>query len=115
MWWSTAWAATCWDGPWRRWHSSGRLVSYSSRSGTVDASALLGEMRSVTGFAVGRLVRERPELLGRLRAELWSAATEGRLRAAVHAEYPLEQVAEAYAEVASRRNLGRVAVRLATQ
>ncbi|SHE96003.1 quinone oxidoreductase family protein [Streptoalloteichus hindustanus] len=89
----------------------GRLVSYSAAGGQVDANALRAGMRGVVGFAVGRLASARPEVVERMRRELWDFHADGRLCPVVHAEFPLEEVARAYAVIQARANRGKVALR----
>jgi NADPH2:quinone reductase len=88
----------------------GRLVAFSAGGGTVDAGSLLGGLKSVTGFTIGLLGRTDPELIDQRRAELWDLHAAGRLRPR-HVEFPLEEISEAIALVATRRNLGRVVLR----
>ncbi|MEU3659903.1 zinc-binding dehydrogenase [Streptomyces sp. NPDC032940] len=86
----------------------GRLVAYSSGGGTVRAYDLLVGARTVTGFQMARIARERPELYERWRRELWRLYAEGVLRPAVHGRFPLEDAAKAHEAIASRGNLGKV-------
>ncbi|MEU0741311.1 zinc-binding dehydrogenase [Streptomyces sp. NPDC006134] len=86
----------------------GRLVAYSSGGGTVRAYDLLVGAKTVTGFQMARIARERPDLYERWRRELWDLFAEGTLRPAVHGLFPLEDAAAAHAAVASRGNLGKV-------
>ncbi|MGC0328567.1 NADPH:quinone reductase-like Zn-dependent oxidoreductase [Streptomyces sp. SAI-170] len=86
----------------------GRLVAYSSGGGTIQAYDLLVGARSVIGFQMALIARGRPELYEQWRRELWRLFTEGSLRPAVHAEYPLAEAEEAHRAIASRTNLGKV-------
>jgi len=86
----------------------GRLVAYSSGGGTVRAYDLLVGAKSVTGFQMARIARERPERYERWRRELWRMFTEGALRPVVHGEFALEEAAKAHAVIESRSNLGKV-------
>ncbi|MFJ3711205.1 zinc-binding dehydrogenase [Streptomyces sp. NBC_01387] len=88
----------------------GRLVAFSAGGGAVDAGSLLGDLKSVTGFSVGRISRDRPERIARLRAELWDLHAAGRLHPA-HTALPLDRIAEAVELVEARGNLGRVLLR----
>jgi NADPH:quinone reductase-like Zn-dependent oxidoreductase len=85
----------------------GRLVAFSAGGGSVDAGSLLGGLKTVTGFSVGLLSRERPELLGAYREELWRFLADGRLRP-VTAGFGFAELDRALALVAARANLGRV-------
>lgn len=86
----------------------GRLVAYSSGGGTIRAYDLLVGARTVTGFQIARIARDRPELYERWRRELWRMFAEGTLRPAVHGEFALEEAAEAHAVIEARSNLGKV-------
>ncbi|MFC3574183.1 zinc-binding alcohol dehydrogenase family protein [Streptomyces yaanensis] len=89
----------------------GRLVAYSSGGGTIQAYDLLVGAKSVIGFQMARIARGKPELYERWRQELWRLFTEGTLRPAVHAEFPLEDAAKAHEAIESRSNLGKVVLR----
>ncbi|MFF1725409.1 quinone oxidoreductase family protein [Streptomyces sviceus] len=86
----------------------GRLVAYSSGGGTIRAYDLLVGAKSVTGFQMARIARERPELYERWRRELWRRFLDGTLRPVVHGEFALEDAAKAHEVIESRRNLGKV-------
>ncbi|MGW4772682.1 quinone oxidoreductase family protein [Nocardia sp. NPDC004278] len=86
----------------------GRLVAYSSGGGTIQAYDLLVGAKSVIGFQMARIARNSPDLYEHWRQELWQYFASGQLRPAVHAEFPLEEAAEAHAVIESRSNLGKV-------
>ncbi|MEU0949461.1 NADP-dependent oxidoreductase [Streptomyces canus] len=86
----------------------GRLVAYSSGGGTIRAYDLLVGAKSVTGFQMARIARERPELYERWRRELWRRFLDGTLRPVVDGEFALEDAAKAHEVIESRRNLGKV-------
>ncbi|WP_053853103.1 zinc-binding dehydrogenase [Streptomyces sp. NRRL B-24085] len=86
----------------------GRLVAYSSGGGTIQAYDLLVGAKTVTGFQMARIARERPELYERWRRELWRLFLDGALRTAVHGEFALEDAAKAHEVIEGRRNLGKV-------
>ncbi|MFJ4206779.1 zinc-binding alcohol dehydrogenase family protein [Streptomyces sviceus] len=86
----------------------GRLVAYSSGGGTIRAYDLLVGAKSVAGFQMARIARERPELYERWRRELWRRFLDGTLRPVVHGEFALEDAAKAHEVIESRRNLGKV-------
>ncbi|MGX1366260.1 NADPH2:quinone reductase [Streptomyces canus] len=86
----------------------GRLVAYSSGGGTIRAYDLLVGAKSVTGFQMARIARERPELYERWRKELWARFLAGALRPVVHGEFALEDAAKAHEVIEARRNLGKV-------
>ncbi|WP_030327131.1 quinone oxidoreductase family protein [Streptomyces sp. NRRL B-3229] len=89
----------------------GRLVAYSSGGGTIRAYDLLVGAKSVTGFQMARIARERPELYERWRRDLWRMFSAGTLRPVVHGEFALEDAAKAHAAIESRNNLGKVVLR----
>ncbi|MET9959975.1 zinc-binding dehydrogenase [Streptomyces sp. NPDC006326] len=89
----------------------GRLVAYSSGGGTVQAYDLLVGAKSVIGFQMALIARDKPELYERWRQELWRLFTEGALKPAVHAEFALEDAAKAHEVIESRSNLGKVVLR----
>ncbi|MEV8098342.1 zinc-binding dehydrogenase [Kitasatospora sp. NPDC085879] len=89
----------------------GRLVAYSSGGGTVRAYDLLVGAKSVIGFQMALIARGEPQLYERWRKELWRLFAEGALRPAVHAEFALEDAAQAHGVIESRSNLGKVVLR----
>ncbi|MEU5046902.1 quinone oxidoreductase family protein [Streptomyces griseorubiginosus] len=89
----------------------GRLVAYSSGGGTIQAYDLLVGAKSVTGFQMARIARERPELYERWRRDLWRMFSAGTLRPVVHGEFALEDAAKAHAVIESRSNVGKVVLR----
>ncbi|KPI11461.1 NADPH:quinone reductase [Actinobacteria bacterium OK074] len=89
----------------------GRLVAYSSGGGTIRAYDLLVGAKTVTGFQLGRIARDRPETYERWRRELWQLFAEGALRPAVHREFDLADAAKAHEAIESRGNLGKVVLR----
>ncbi|MFI7668172.1 zinc-binding alcohol dehydrogenase family protein [Nocardia sp. NPDC049526] len=86
----------------------GRLVAYSSGGGTIQAYDLLVGAKSVIGFQMARIARNSPDLCEHWRQELWQYFASGLLRPVVHAEFPLENAAEAHAVIENRSNLGKV-------
>jgi len=88
----------------------GRLVAFSAGGGSVDAGSLLGGLKSVLGFSIGLVSRTRPDLVTQRRTELWDLLAAGRLNPK-SVDFPLEEITKAINLVASRSNLGRVALR----
>ncbi|MEV8314412.1 zinc-binding dehydrogenase [Streptomyces sp. NPDC059900] len=86
----------------------GRLVAYSSGGGTVQAYDLLVGAKSVSGFQMGLVARERPRVYEAWRREVWKLFGTGALRPAVHAEFALQDAAKAHAVIEARGNLGKV-------
>ncbi|WP_018571783.1 quinone oxidoreductase family protein [Streptomyces sp. PsTaAH-124] len=89
----------------------GRLVAYSSGGGTIQAYDLLVGAKSVIGFQMARIARDRPGLYEQWRRELWRLFEEGRIRPVVHAEFALPDAAKAHEAIMSRGNLGKVVLR----
>ncbi|GAA2719165.1 MULTISPECIES: zinc-binding dehydrogenase [Streptomyces] len=89
----------------------GRLVAYSSGGGTVEAYDLLVGAKSVIGFQMALIARNRPQLMERWRQELWELFATGRIRPRVHAELPLEDAAKAHEIIEGRANRGKVVLR----
>lgn len=89
----------------------GRLVFFNSGGGTVPAHELLAGSKTVTGLTMRRFAAVHRELYERHRAQLWELARSGRLRAAVHAELPLDEAAKAHEIIEARANLGKVVLR----
>ncbi|MFF9586288.1 zinc-binding alcohol dehydrogenase family protein [Streptomyces achromogenes] len=86
----------------------GRLVAYSSGGGTIQAYDLLAGAKSVTGFQMALIARERPELYERWRRKLWRLYSEGVLKPVVHGEFALEEAEAAHRVITTRANLGKV-------
>lgn len=86
----------------------GRLVAYSSGGGTIEAYDLLVGAKSVIGFQMARIAQKQPDLLDQWRQELWQYVVSDQLRPAVHAEFALDDAAEAHAVIEDRGNLGKV-------
>ncbi|MEU1400771.1 zinc-binding dehydrogenase [Streptomyces sp. NPDC005728] len=89
----------------------GRLVSYSSGGGTIQAYDLLVGAKSVIGFQMALIARGRPELYEQWRQELWRLFAEGTLKPAVHGEFALEDAAKAHEAIERRANRGKVVLR----
>ncbi|MEV4336441.1 zinc-binding dehydrogenase [Streptomyces sp. NPDC049590] len=89
----------------------GRLVAYSSGGGTIAAYDLLTGAKSVIGFQMALVARERPEVYERWRRELWRLYAEGALKPAVHGEFALAQAEEGHRVITARANLGKVVLR----
>ncbi|GKQ37912.1 oxidoreductase [Streptomyces sp. A012304] len=86
----------------------GRLVEYSSGGGTIEAYDLLVGGRSAIGFQVAMVARNQPQRYAGWIEELWRLFTEGALRPAVHAVFPLADAARAHATIEDRANRGKV-------
>ncbi|UYB38924.1 zinc-binding dehydrogenase [Streptomyces sp. Je 1-4] len=89
----------------------GRLIFFNSGGGTVPAYELLAGDKTVTGLTMRHFSTVHRELYEEHRAQLWELAGSGRLRAAVHAELPLDEAAKAHEIIEGRANLGKVVLR----
>jgi len=67
--------------------------------------------RSVIGFQMARIARERPGLYERWRQELWRLFERGAVRPVVHGEFALEDATAAHEAIVSRNNRGKVVLR----
>ncbi|MFI6170084.1 zinc-binding alcohol dehydrogenase family protein [Nocardia sp. NPDC051052] len=86
----------------------GRLVAYSSGGGTIQAYDLLAGGKSAIGFQIARIAKGQPGLFEQWRQELWQYVASDQLRPVVHAEFALDDAAEAHALIEDRGNLGKV-------
>ena len=91
----------------------GRLVQVSTMQGAMAAGLdLFQVMRRrlvITGSTMRpRTTAEKGAIASALRREVWPLFAEGRLHAAVHATFPLEQVAEAHRLLESSRHVGKI-------
>ncbi|WP_414504155.1 quinone oxidoreductase family protein [Streptomyces sp. NEAU-L66] len=89
----------------------GRLIFFNSGGGTVPAYELLAGDKTITGLTMRRFSTVQRELYEEHRAQLWELAGSGRLRAAVHAELPLDEATKAHEIIEARANLGKVVLR----
>jgi NADPH:quinone reductase len=72
-----------------------------------STGALLRHSRSVVGFYLFHCL-ERPQMFAGALADLMSRALSGDLRVVVGATYPLEQAAQAHADMRARRTTGKL-------
>jgi NADPH2:quinone reductase len=88
----------------------GRLVTYGIASGeknTVRSGSLMRHSRSVVGFWFVHCLR-RPAMIDDALADLFERVVRGELRVVTGPAYPLEQAAQAQADLAARRTTGKV-------
>jgi NADPH:quinone reductase-like Zn-dependent oxidoreductase len=90
----------------------GRLVSYSAAGGRLEVNTLR-DLRTVTGFAMGRIAAANRDLVEEMRRRLWELLADGRLSPIVHCELDLADAPRACEIIAARANLGKVALRAA--
>jgi NADPH2:quinone reductase len=89
----------------------GRLVAFSAGGGSIDTGSLLGDLKTVTGFSIGLVSRQSPDLITQRRAELWDLLAARRLHPAWTA-FPPEKIDDAIELIRTRANLGRVLLHL---
>lgn len=88
----------------------GRLVAYGNSTREkvrVSNAALLKTSRAVVGFWLMHLL-DRPEMLAKPLADLFSRAAGGELKAQLGPIYPLEEVRRAHEDLAGRRTTGKL-------
>jgi NADPH2:quinone reductase len=79
----------------------------SEKSNHPSTGALLRHSRAVVGFYLFHSL-ERPPLFAEALADLMGRAASGELRVVVGATYPLEQAAQAHADMRARRTSGKL-------
>ena len=88
----------------------GRLVIYGIASGennTVRSGSLMRHSRAVVGFWFAHCVK-RPAMIDDALADLFARVRREELRVVTGPAYPLEQAAQAQADLAGRRTTGKV-------
>ncbi|MEV5649704.1 zinc-binding alcohol dehydrogenase family protein [Nocardia sp. NPDC052254] len=87
----------------------GSLVAFGGGGGAVDASTLLGGLKTVTGFSMALPSRTRPDLIAEDRARLWELLDDRMIHPHVEVRgwAEMDAVVES---IATRRNLGRMAL-----
>jgi NADPH2:quinone reductase len=88
----------------------GRLVTYGIASGktnTVRSRSLMRHSRAVVGFWFAHCLG-RPAMIDDALADLFERVARGELRVVTGPAYPLEEAAQAQAELAARRTIGKV-------
>ncbi|MFD3596695.1 zinc-binding alcohol dehydrogenase family protein [Nocardia sp. NPDC058640] len=96
------------DGTLAALSEGGRAVTYGTGTGLIDTEALLSGGKTLTGFRIGRLAQRDPARYEDVRQEVWQYYASGLLHPTVHAQFPLDQAAEAHAVIEQRANLGKV-------
>jgi NADPH:quinone reductase len=88
----------------------GRLVTYgiaSGESNTVRSGDLMRRSRAVVGFWLMHCIG-RPTMIDEALADLFERVARGELRVVTGPAYPLDQAAQAQADLAARRTTGKV-------
>ena len=88
----------------------GRMVVFgiaSREQREVSTAALLRGSKTVVGFWLAHLLA-RPELLGPMIAELYSAVARGEIMATIGEIYPLSEAGRAHEDMVARRTSGKL-------
>lgn len=88
----------------------GRLVTYGIASGennTIRSGSLMRASRAVVGFWIVHCIG-RPAMIDEALADLFERVRRGELRVVTGPAYPLEQAAQAQADLAERRTTGKI-------
>ena len=92
--------------------TSGRLVVIGMQGGTtgeLDLSALIKKRAAVIGTSLRARPRdEKAAIVAAVREHVWPLIESGTVQPVVHATFPLDEVAEAQAELDSGRHIGKV-------
>lgn len=92
--------------------TSGRLVVIGMQGGTtgeLDLSALVKKRAAVIGTSLRARPRdEKAAIVAAVREHVWPLIESGTVQPVVHATFPLDEVAEAQAELDSGRHIGKV-------
>jgi NADPH2:quinone reductase len=88
----------------------GRMVVFgiaSREQRDVSTAALLRGSKTVVGFWLAHLL-SRPDLIGPMIGELFSAAAKGEITATIGEVYPLSEAARAHEDIVARRTTGKL-------
>ena len=88
----------------------GRLVTYGIASGennTIRSGSLMRRSQAVVGFWMAHCLG-RPAMIDDALADLFERVRRGELRVVTGPAYPLEQAAQAQADLAARRTTGKL-------
>jgi NADPH2:quinone reductase len=88
----------------------GRMVVFgiaSREQRDVSTAALLRGSKTVVGFWLAHLL-SRPDLIGPMIGELFSAAAKGEITATIGEVYPLSEAARAHQDIVARRTSGKL-------
>jgi NADPH2:quinone reductase len=89
----------------------GRLVHFGSASGEpgrIVVSDLHATCRSVRGFSLGTVRRERPGAIAPLADAVMGMADRGQFRMVIGKHWPLARAAEAHHWIESRQSVGKI-------
>ncbi|AIQ35250.1 quinone oxidoreductase [Paenibacillus sp. FSL R5-0345] len=89
----------------------GRLVIFgnsSGRYGQVQTNDLHASCRSVLGFSLGTIRKERPEILKDTAVQIFSLLENGQLDIKISARFPLSEASLAHQFVENRNSTGKV-------
>lgn len=94
---------------------SGRLVVVGFASGRIPeikANYLLVKNIAVAGLQISDYRDHHPQAMRRAMAELFDFYAQGKLKPWVSATYPLEEFAQAFAAIRTRKAVGKLALRV---
>jgi len=93
----------------------GRLAAFGDSSGTsgaVPVSALTAGCRSVCGFSLGTMRKERPEQLAHTAERILELLKQERLTPVINRTYTLEEASEAHRWIESRQSIGKTLLKV---
>jgi len=95
--------------------SEGRLLVIGFAGGripSIAANRILLKNMSVVGCYWGGHLERHPEFLDETQAELFALFEAGKIKPAVSREYPLAEAVTALRDLANRRTVGKVVLRI---
>ncbi|MDO5501917.1 MAG: NAD(P)H-quinone oxidoreductase [Actinomycetia bacterium] len=94
----------------------GRLVIIGMQGGVkaeFNIATLLGKRGAVIATALrSRSAQQKAEIVAQVREHVWPLIEAGRVRPIIHGTYPLDDVAQAHAEMESSRHIGKILLTL---
>jgi NADPH2:quinone reductase len=93
----------------------GRIIVMGFTSGripSIPANLVLLKNCSIIGVFFGGWMTRDPEGVQRMNNELLDLAAAGKIRAHIHAEYPLERTVEAMQALLNRESVGKIVIRI---
>ncbi|CBL43647.1 Zinc-containing alcohol dehydrogenase [gamma proteobacterium HdN1] len=100
------------DANLRSLNTDGRLVLIGimgGRTASIDLGRMLIKRLKVWGSTLrSRDNQSKTALIRSLREQVWPRFEKGELRSIIHAEYPIQEVERAFADIASNANIGKI-------
>lgn len=93
----------------------GRLVSFgdaSGSSGPISARDLIASCRSVIGFSLGTIRREKPQLLAHTADRVIELVRKGQLTTVIGRTFALEEASAAHSWIESRQSIGKALLKV---